>query len=208
MQLDERVAAVLAQMDDRRSREGELARSLSREEFYKRIDEFMLAVGPEAGRFMYLLALAAGARNILELGTSVGYSTLWLAAAASHNGGRVTTLDSSPRKHEQARNYLADAGLDSQVTCITADGQEFLQSTEESFDFVLIDIWKNLYVPCYEALLPHLSPGGIILADNMTFPESAHAEAEAYRKRVRETPGMESVLVPIGNGIEFSRHQS
>ena len=207
IQLDERIHAVFDALHARRLRESELAKSLSREEFGARIDEFMLPVGPEAGAFLYLLATSQGASRFLELGTSVGYSTLWIAAAARRNGGHVTSLDTSANKTAQARENLAQAGLADQVSCRTTDALAYLAETDERYDFVLIDIWKDMYVPALEAVAPLVLPGGIILADNMTFPESAHAHAEAYRERVQSLGGFDSLLVPIGNGLEFSRRR-
>jgi len=73
------------------------------------------------------------------------------------------------------------------------------------FDLVLIDLWKNLYVPVFDLLHPKLAPGAIVVADNMLEPESARPHAEAYRRRVREARDMTSVLLNVGNGIEVSR---
>src|SRR5207253_7076457 len=75
------------------------------------------------------------------------------------------------------------------------------------FDFVLIDLWKNLYVPVFELLHPKLAQGAIIVADNMLQPESARADARAYRQRVRAAADMSSVLLAVGNGLEVSRYQ-
>jgi predicted O-methyltransferase YrrM len=72
---------------------------------------------------------------------------------------------------------------------------------------VLLDLWKNLYVACFELIYPKLAPGGIILADNMLYPETAIAAANAYRERVRAAPQMTSVLLPVGSGIEISRYR-
>jgi predicted O-methyltransferase YrrM len=207
IQLDERIRAVFDALHERRARESELANELSREEFGARIDEFMLPVGPEAGAFLYLLAISAGASRFLELGTSVGYSTLWMAAAARRNGGHVTSLDTSANKTAQAQDNLAQAGLAERVTCHTTDALAYLAGTDERYDFVLIDIWKDMYVPSLEAVAPLLLPGGIILADNMTFPESAQQHAQAYRARVQSMTDFDSMLVPIGNGLEFSRRR-
>jgi predicted O-methyltransferase YrrM len=72
---------------------------------------------------------------------------------------------------------------------------------------VLIDLWKDLYVPVFELLHPKLAPGALVIADNMTYPESALAHAQAYRERVQKAAGMSSVLLPVGNGLELSRYR-
>ncbi len=168
----------------------------------------MLAVGPDAGRFMNLLVKTAGARRVLELGTSVGYSTVWLAEAVQETNGRVVSLDPVAHKHRQARQHLEAAGLAHRVELITDDALEALAQLEGPFDFVLVDLWKRLYVPCFDALYPRkLAAGAIIVADNMLQPESARPRAEEYQRRVRSAPGMESVLVPIGSGLELSRYR-
>ena len=197
--------AVLSRLDQRRERERGILAEISSEEFDTRINEFMLPVGPEVGRMMNLLVKAARPETLLELGTSVGYSTLWLADAAREVGGHVVTLDAVPDKHEQARANLRQAGLEAGVTFVMGDAVEWIGSQPGPFGFVLLDVWKSAYLPCYEALLPKLAPGAIVVADNMLRPESARTLMEAYQARVRGTPGMDSLLLPIGNGIELSR---
>ena len=74
------------------------------------------------------------------------------------------------------------------------------------FDFALIDLWKDLYVPVFELLYPKLAPGAIVVADNMLFPDNVLVHAQAYRARVRAAPEMSSVLLAVGNGLEVSRY--
>ena len=76
------------------------------------------------------------------------------------------------------------------------------------FDFVLLDLWKELYVPCFELFADKLSHGSIVVADNMLFPDAARAHADAYRERVRASGRFDSVLLPVGSGIELSRLRS
>lgn len=103
-----------------------------------------------------------------------------------------------------ARRELADAGLDSYVEFQCGDALALLDRTEGPFDFVLLDIWKDLYIPCFERFLPKLADNGIIAADNMIEPASARADAERYRAAVRTHPELQTVLLPIGQGIELS----
>jgi predicted O-methyltransferase YrrM len=169
------------------------------------LDELLLSVGREAGILLYLLATGAQSRRILELGTSYGYSTVWLGAAARMTGGKVLSLELKDFKIEHARQALTRAGLSSRVEFHAGDCLETLKKLPGPFDFVLLDVWKDLYLPCFELLHPKLAPGAIVAADNMLLPEIVRPQAEAYRARVRQVGDMDSVLVEIGNGIEISR---
>jgi predicted O-methyltransferase YrrM len=168
-------------------------------------DELLLSVGREAGTLLYLLASGAQSRRILELGSSFGYSTVWLGAAARTTGGKVLSLELRENKIEHARQALTRAGLSTRVEFHAGDCLETLRHLPGPFDFVLLDVWKDLYVPCFELVHPKLAPGAVIFADNMLEPESARPHAEAYRARVRKAGDMDSVLVNVGNGIEISR---
>ncbi len=169
------------------------------------LDELLLSVGREAGMMLYLLASGAQSRRILELGTSYGYSTVWLAAAARATGGKVLSLELREFKIEHARQALTRAGLSSRVEFHAGDCLETLKALPGPFDFVLLDVWKDLYLPCFDLVHPKLAPGGIIVADNMLLPEVVRPQAEAYRARVRAAGDMDSVLVEVGNGLEISR---
>jgi predicted O-methyltransferase YrrM len=169
------------------------------------LDDLLLSVGREAGMLLYLLAGGAKSRRILELGTSYGYSTVWLAAAARATGGKVLSLELREFKIEHARQALTRAGLSTRVEFYAGDCLDTLKTLPGPFDFVLLDVWKDLYLPCFELVHPKLAPGGIIAADNMLLPEVVRPQAEAYRARVRQAGDMDSVLIEVGNGIEISR---
>jgi predicted O-methyltransferase YrrM len=195
--------AVLSRLHARMAAEERLRATLSPQAFAERRPELMLAIGEESGKLLHLLVLAAGATRILEIGTSVGYSTLWLADAVRQTGGRVTTLDASADKHRQAREHLHAAGLLASVDFVTAQAPACIEALPGPFDAVLLDCERHDYRPCFEAFAPKLAPGALVVADNMTVPPSPHAPA--YQAHVRGLPGWDSVLVPIGNGIELSR---
>jgi predicted O-methyltransferase YrrM len=169
------------------------------------LDDLLLSVGRDAGMLLYLLATGAQSRRILELGSSYGYSTVWLGAAARATGGKVLSLENKEFKIESARQALTRAGLSTRVEFHAGDCLESLKTLPGPFDFVLLDVWKDLYVPCFDLMHGKLAPGAIIAADNMLLPESARQNAEAYRARVRAAGDMDSVLVDVGNGIEISR---
>ncbi|MFC7047566.1 O-methyltransferase [Emcibacter nanhaiensis] len=167
-------------------------------------DSLLLAVGEETGRFLQDLAIGCGSKNILEIGTSYGYSTLFLASAAKATGGRVTTLELSEEKQNYAREMLQKAELDDYVEWLTGDALDLIAGLKGPFDFVLLDIWKELYVPSLELFYPKLSAEGIIVADNILYPEAHRRDAQQYRHAVESKEGLNSVLLPIGSGILVS----
>jgi predicted O-methyltransferase YrrM len=192
---------------ERAESEDELIHELPVPEVMRRADEFLLPVGQSTATFLNLLVKEAKSRNILEVGTSFGYSTLWLAEGARATGGKVATLEIRAAKAEYARRQMGRAGLADQVQFHVGDAIESIQRLTGPFDFVLIDLWKHMYVPVFDLVYPKLSAGAIIVADNMIIPEAARADASAYRQRVRSAAHMTSILLPIGSGIEVSRYR-
>ena len=203
--MDQAVAEVLAEYEARAQSEQAKLRDLSAGIGQHSIDDLLLPVGPDSGAFMNLLIRVGECRSILEVGTSYGYSTLWLAAAAREVGGRVTTLEIHPGKVEYARSRLGKAGLAAHVDFRLGPAQNTLESLPGPFDFVLLDLWKDLYVPCFDLFYPKLARGAVIVADNMLYPEATLPAAAHYRRHVRKAPGISSVLLPVGSGLEVSR---
>jgi predicted O-methyltransferase YrrM len=169
------------------------------------LDDQLISVGPAVGALMNMLIKETKAKSILELGTSYGGSTVWLADAARATGGRVTTIDIAANKQAYAAEMLANAGLAGHVDFITADAVDSIGKLAGPFDFVLVDLWKDLYVPCLEAFYRKLAPGALVVGDNATYPPEAYAEVKRYRDAIRSKPNMDSMLLVIGNGIELSR---
>ena len=169
-------------------------------------DRRLLAVGPQTGRLINILARSLRAPRILELGTSYGYSGIWLAEAARASGGRVVSMELQDYKSAHARDMAAKAGLADYIDFKVGDAVQMISELPFGLDFVLLDLWKDLYVPCLEAFYPKLNPGAIIVADNMLHPGGD--QVERYGKTVRAKPGMTSVLVPVGSGLEISRFET
>ncbi len=204
---DSAFLAVIADYEARGRREQALMDSLEEPELVRRIDEMLLHVGRSAGEFLNLLVRESHAQRILEVGSSFGYSTHWLAEGARAVGGRVVSLELKAAKTEYATAQLRRAGLAGVVEFRIGDALASLEGLSGPFDLVLIDLWKDLYVPVFERLHPKLAPGALVIADNMLYPESAASHAQAYRECVRAAPGMTSVLLPVGNGLELSRYR-
>ena len=149
------------------------------------------------------LVRAARCRSIVEIGTSYGFSTLHLAAAAAGHGGIVHTIDRDPRKVAAATGHLGDAGLDAVVTLHEGDAVEVLTTlkADEPFDFAFIDATKEQSDAYLDALLPLLAPDCILATDNTT----THAdELSEFVGRLRCLPGWISCAVPVGNGFELT----
>ncbi len=200
---DTKADAVFARYAARAEADRERMRALGPAGFAQR-DSFLLPVGEDVGRFLHSLILARKPKRILELGTSYGYSTLFLADAARRVGARVITMELADYKQAHAREQLAEAGLADTVEWRCGDAVAMIGEDPGPFDFVLLDIWKELYLPCFEALYPKLIEEGIIAADNMVEPEMARADVRQYRSALSGKPDLQTTLLPIGSGIELT----
>ncbi|WP_369753989.1 O-methyltransferase [Flavobacterium sp. WC2409] len=201
---DTKIDTVLKTYHQRIETESILMKSLPVAEGMKRRDEFLLSVGLETAIFINTLIKSAHSKIILELGTSYGYSTIWLAEAARANGGRVITLENNIEKAAYAKQKIEEAGLSDFVEWRIGDALENIANATEKFDFVLVDIWKELYLPCFDLFYPKLNPEAWVLSDNMVFPPHSLQETTLYKNRILETQAFDTVLLPIGSGIELS----
>jgi predicted O-methyltransferase YrrM len=203
--MDAAILEVLAEYEKRGAEEHRRQLQDGPEKWLDQRDEFLISVGPATGRLLNILAKGIQAKTIVELGTSYGYSTVWLAEAARANGGKLISLDKADYKQAYAKERIARAGLTGCVEFRLGDARETLAALRGPFDFVLVDLWKELYVPCLELFYPKLAPGAFVAADNMIYPDVYRENALEYRKRVRAKPNIDSVLLPVGSGVELSR---
>jgi predicted O-methyltransferase YrrM len=158
----------------------------------------MLNITPDTGAFLALLVRATRVRRILEIGTSNGYSTVWLAEAAAATGGRVTTVERKPAKAALARATFARASAIAPITVEVADAGEVLARTPTGeWDFIFLDADREHYVAWWPDLRRALAPGGILVVDNAV---SHAAEVAAFIAAVTADEELTSVLVPIGKG--------
>ena len=204
--MDSNFQKVLRVYEERMHAEEEIMKSLPADEGMKRRDEFLLSVGKDAAIFMNTLVKSSKSKTILEIGTSYGYSTLWLAEAARENDGIVITIEVNEVKVAYAKQQLKQAGLLEFVDFRIGDALEHIKEAKETFDFILVDIWKKLYIPCLDLFYPKLKNKAWVLADNMIFPPQYKNETEAYQNRIRQNGSFTSVLLPIGSGIELSQY--
>ena len=204
IEIDEKVKTVLTTYHQRMIMEEELMKSLPMKVGMKRRDEFLLSVGKDAAVFLNSMIKSAKSKTILEVGTSYGYSTIWLSEAARATGGKVITLEIDNDKATFAKNKIEAAGLSAYVDFKIGNALESIQEATEQFDFVLLDIWKELYIPCFDLFFPKLKQGAYVMGDNMISPAIHQKDAKAYRNHVQKTNAFDSVLLPIGSGIEVS----
>jgi predicted O-methyltransferase YrrM len=163
-----------------------------------------IPVGPETGRLLYQLARARPARLIVEFGLSFGLSTIHLAAAVKDNGmGRVITTELEPNKIKRARENLREAKLLDYVEIREGDATKTLAKIEGEIDLVLLDGWKDLYLPVLQLIEPHLATGALVVADDLDIMPEA---LKPYLKHVRNPDnGYVSVELPLGDGLELSQ---
>jgi predicted O-methyltransferase YrrM len=190
--LDERVEAVLRQLEleDAGEREQGLASAVRSR-----------AVPRTTGRFLFALAAPQADCEVLEIGGSRGYSSIWLAAGARILGGRLLSLESDPAKAAAWRRNVADAGLDECAELVEGDAFETLRSLDDVFDVVFIDAEKDDYEALFALARRLVEPGGLVVADNVL----SHPDPLARYAAARQAdPSLSSVTVPLDRGLEVS----
>jgi len=158
-------------------------------------------VSAEAGNLLYALVRASRPQTVVEFGTSFGVSTIYLAAAVADNGaGHVVTTELSSKKVQAARSNLQQAGLGETVSVLAGDARETLAAVAGPVGLVLLDGWKDLFLPVIRLLEPKLAPGALVIAN-----DGKLASAAAYLSYVREPAnGYVTAAFPNGDGIEVS----
>ena len=190
--LDERVREVLARLEEEDAAERAAALPAS---------ERSRAVEPTTGRFLFSFVAPQTDCEVLELGGSRGYSTIWLGAGVRYLGGRVLSVEHDPRKIEAWRRNVADAGLEDWVDLIEGDAREVVPAIDDVFDVVFLDAEKEDYEQLFQLARAKLEPGAVVIADNVL----SHADTLAtYSEARQRDPTLESVTVPLDRGLEIS----
>lgn len=205
MTMDEKISAVLDRYHARMHEERAGPRTEAPGGRDGGQDQRMRAIGPETGQILNILARSLEKPTILELGTSFGYSGIWLADAARASGGRLITMELHEYKSAYAKKMAEQAGLAGWIDFRIGDAVQMIRELSGKVDFVFVDLWKDLYVPCLDAFYPYLNEGAIVVADNMIRPRTE--DVKRYGRAIRALPGMSSVLLPVGTGIEVSRFE-
>jgi predicted O-methyltransferase YrrM len=161
----------------------------------------LLNLEPETAEMVSILARSSRARHILEIGTSNGYSTIWLAASVGPEGGSVISIDRSPEKHRMAQDNLLRASLSQYVDLRLGDATEVIQTLPGPFDFVFFDADRISAPGQLTYLLPKLAPQALLLADNVL---SHPAEIAGYLAMVKSLEQLQHVLIPVGKGLSVA----
>jgi caffeoyl-CoA O-methyltransferase len=166
-------------------------------------------VGPAVGRFLHQLALISGAKTVFELGSAVGYSTIWWARAVGE-GGRVIYTDGDRKKADEARGYFERAGVADRIAVRVGDALELLSEQKEQYDIIFCDIDKEDYPRAFRLAVPRLRKGGLLVADNVLWSGRVAQEtpSEASTKGILEfnrllysSPDLFPTILPIRDGV-------
>lgn len=166
-------------------------------------------VGPAVGRFLHELALITGAKRIFELGSAVGYSTIWWARAVGDEG-RVIYTDGDRKKADEARSYFERAGVADRITIKVGDALELLSEQKEQYDIIFCDIDKEDYPRAFKLAVPRIRKGGLLVADNVLWSGRVAQEnpSEASTKAILEfnrllysSPELFPAILPIRDGV-------
>jgi predicted O-methyltransferase YrrM len=166
-----------------------------------------LNVSREDGRLLRVLTEAIGAKQVVELGTSTGYSGIWIALALRATGGRLTTFEIDPNRAAVARENFRRARLDDLVTIVLGDAHVEVRKVTQTLDLVFIDADKEGYLDYLQKLEPRLRPGGLVVADNMRVPQPDPRYVEA----VTGDPKLETVFLNMqrsGTGVTLKKHRT
>lgn len=174
-------------------------------------------VYPDTGALLHTLARGCSARRILEIGTCIGYSTLWMATALPADGALIT-MEYDPARAARARDHFAAAGHADRISVIVGEATRFLHKVAGPFDLIFQDSDKKLYEPMLERLVELLRPGGLLVADNILwngevipgyvaqkkYSEEDTAAIVSFSKRVAHDPRLYTSFLPVGDGVSVS----
>ncbi|HVO82273.1 MAG TPA: O-methyltransferase [Terriglobales bacterium] len=168
-------------------------------------------VGPAVGRVLYQLALMIGAKTVFEMGSAIGYSTIWWARALG-DGGRVIYTDGDPKNAERARRYFERAGVADRITIKTGDALELLSEQKQPFDIIFNDVDKEDYPRVFRLAVPRLRKGGLFVTDNVLWsgkvaqgnPDSHTNAILEFNRQLYSSPDLFSTILPIRDGVSVA----
>jgi predicted O-methyltransferase YrrM len=176
-------------------------------DMYEHQRQGMMNVPPEDGRLLRVLTEATGAKHVVEIGTSNGYSGIWFCLALRTTGGRLTTHEIDARRAALARENFKRAGVSDLVTLVEGDAHKEIANLKEPIDILFLDADKAGYIEYLKKLLPLVRPGGLILAHNTT---TAGGQLQEYFKAITTDPNLETVFVnkyDRGVGVTLKKRQ-
>lgn len=175
-------------------------------------DDRMLAITKDTGKFYNLFLKAIKAKRVLELGTSVGYSTLWFADAMLANGGNITTIEQNPSKISRAKANFEEADVKNIIENVQGEALKILSQIsdnikgdkEKQFDFVFLDADKELNSEYFDLVLPIVKVGGIIATDNILYPEKFRPIMTKFVNHIKKIPNIQTFTLDLGNGEQIT----
>jgi len=188
--LDDRVRAVLRRLEEETGRDDPSAP----------LEHRSLQIPATSGAVLFALASGRPGCEVLEIGGSRGYSTIWFGAAVRTHGGHVTSLEASPVKLAASARNIAEAGLEDWIEVVPGDAFASLEELDGPFDLVFIDAWKDDYEALFALARDRVEAGGIVVADNVR----SHASLAAYSAARQADPTVVSVTLPLDNGLEVT----
>ena len=186
-------------------------------EMEKYADEHRVPIiGPAVARLLALLAQVSGAKRIFEMGSAIGYSTIWLARAAGPKG-KVHYTDGDPANAQRAREYFRKAGVAKRIHVGVGDALELLKKTPGKFDLIFNDVDKHQYPDALKVALPKLKKGGLFITDNTLWSGKAARPAapddaatlgvQEFNRLVYASKELYPVLIPLRDGVTVCRKQ-
>ncbi len=173
-------------------------------------EDRMLAITKETGEMLNMILRLNNVKNMLEIGTSVGYSTIWCAEAISDNFGKIITIEQNPNKIKRAKENFKKSELSDRISIKEGLAIKILSELnaqkkyQEFFDFVLIDADKENIIQYFDLIFPMVSTNGIIVTDNMLYPEKYRADMKKFSNYLKTNPRLRTITSPIGNGEEIT----
>jgi caffeoyl-CoA O-methyltransferase len=165
-------------------------------------------VGPAVARVLQQLAMAINARTVFELGSAIGYSTIWWAQAVGENG-RVIYTDGDAKNAERARGYFSRAGVARQITLHTGDALEYLSEQKQEFDIIFNDVDKDDYPRVLRLIAPRLRKGGLFITDNVLWsgrvaeknPDATTKAILDFNRKLYDSKEFYTTILPIRDGL-------
>ncbi len=173
-------------------------------------EDRMLAITKETGELINMILRLKNAKNMLEVGMSTGYSTIWCAEVIAEQSGKIITIEQNPSKIKRAKANFQKAGIIDTITIKEGLAMEILSELSlqkkynNFFDFVLIDADKENVIEYFDLILPMVTIGGVIVTDNMLYPEQFRQDMKKFSDYLKRNPKLRTITSPIGNGEEIT----
>lgn len=169
----------------------------------------MLAITKETGELINTILLIMQAKNVLEIGTSTGYSTLWCTYVIKKNSGQIFTIEKNQSKITRAEKNFSGAKVTKNIQILKGEALDILENFDKKkfknyFDFVLIDADKENIIKYFDMVVPLVRKGGVIITDNMLYPEKYRSQMKKLSTHIKNNPKIKTITCPVGNGEEIS----